>query len=47
MKVRLKRRAKVWHEAGETVNVSPADAAFLLSVGSAEVVEEKKKKKEE
>lgn len=34
-RVTLTRRARIWHEAGETVRVSSADAAFLLSVGSA------------
>lgn len=47
MKVRLLRRVKVWHEAGDIVEVSPAEAAFLLSVHSAEVVVEKPKKKKE
>lgn len=36
MKVTLKKRHKIWHEAGETVEVSPAEAAFLISVGAAE-----------
>lgn len=40
MKILLKRRAKVWIDAGEIVNVSPADANFLLSVDSAELVAE-------
>ena len=34
-RVRLTRRAKIWHEAGETLAVSSAEAAFLISVGSA------------
>ena len=44
MKIRLTQRARIWHEAREIVNVSPAEAAFLLSVNSAEKVEDKKKK---
>lgn len=35
MKIRLIRAARIRHEAGETVDVSPADAAFLISTGSA------------
>ena len=34
-RVILTRRAKIWHEAGETLAVSSAEAAFLISVGSA------------
>ena len=45
MKVRLLRDAKIMHKAGETVEVSPADAKFLLSIHSAEKVEEKPKPK--
>lgn len=35
MKVRLLRDARILHKAGETVEVSPAVAGFLLSIGSA------------
>lgn len=35
MKVRLTRDARIRHKAGETVDVSPAEAGFLLSTGSA------------
>lgn len=42
MKVRLIRDAKIMHKAGEIVEVSPAEAGFLLSIRSAEKVEEKK-----
>ena len=35
MKVKLIRDARILHKAGETVEVSPAVAQFLLSVGSA------------
>lgn len=38
MKVRLLRAARITHNAGEIVEVSPDQAAFLLSVGSAEPV---------
>jgi len=38
MKVRLLRAARITHNAGEIVEVSPDQAAFLLSVGSAEQV---------
>ena len=35
MKVKLLRAARIRHEAGEIVEVSPAEAGFLLSTGSA------------
>ena len=35
MKVKLLREARIRHEAGEIVEVSPAEAGFLLSTGSA------------
>lgn len=38
MKVRLLRAARITHKPGEIVEVSPGEAAFLLSVGSAEPV---------
>ena len=38
MRVRLLRATRIKHEAGETVEVSSADAEFLLAVGSAEPV---------
>ena len=41
MKVKLLRAARIRHEAGETVEVSPAEAGFLLSTGSAEAIAEK------
>lgn len=40
MKLRLTRQARIPHEAGEIVEVSPEVANFLLSVGSAVKVEE-------
>lgn len=36
MKVRLIRAARIRHNAGEIVEVSPAEAGFLISTGSAE-----------
>lgn len=44
MKVTLLVRQRIWHEAGETVEVSPDVAAFLLSVKAAEIPAEPKKK---
>ena len=41
MKVKLLRAARIRHEAGETVEVSPAVAGFLFSTGSAVQVIEK------
>ena len=35
MRLRLIRAARIRHEAGEIVEVSPAEAGFLLSTGSA------------
>ena len=35
MKVKLIRAARIRHEAGEIVEVSPAERGFLLSTGSA------------
>ena len=41
MKLRLTRAARIRHEAGEIVEVSPAEAGFLMSTGSAvRVIEE-------
>lgn len=40
MKLKLLRSARIRHEAGETVEVSPAEAVFLLTTGSAEKVNE-------
>ena len=44
MKVRLTRDAKGTGKAGETVDVSPAEANFLMSVGSAVKAPETKRK---
>lgn len=41
MKVKLLRDARIAHKAGEVVDTTPAEGAFLLSVGSAELIEEK------
>ena len=46
MRLRLIRAARIRHEAGEIVEVSPAEAGFLLSTGSAERVEETNAKRE-
>lgn len=35
MKIRLTRDARIQHRAGEVVEASPAEAGFLISVGSA------------
>lgn len=35
MLLKLSRRSKIWHDAGDTVNVSPADADFLIACGTA------------
>ena len=41
MKLKLTRAARIRHEAGEIVEVSLAEAGFLLSTGSAvRVIEE-------
>lgn len=47
MKVKLLRAARIWHQAGEIVEVSPAEAGFLLEVKSAEPLraEEEKPKR--
>lgn len=44
MEVKLTRDARINHKAGETVNVSPEQAQFLLSVGSAVIPKPEKKK---
>ena len=40
MKLKLLRAARIRHEAGEIVEVSPAEAGFLISTGSAVQVSE-------
>ena len=42
MKVKLLRAARIRHEAVEIVEVSPAEAGFLLSTGSAVQIAEEK-----
>lgn len=44
MKIQLTRDARIRHKAGEIVEVSPAEAHFLLSVESAVPVKEEPKK---
>ena len=39
MKVKLLKAARIRHEAGDIVEVSPAEAGFLISTGSAAVAE--------
>lgn len=46
MKVKLLREARIRHYPGEIVEVSPAEAGFLLSTGSAVEVWEAPKKRE-
>lgn len=40
MEIQLLRDARIWHKAGETVDVSPAECRFLVSTGSAVLIEE-------
>lgn len=40
MRLLAKKRLKVWHEAGAIVEVSPAEARFLIATGQAEPVAE-------
>ena len=35
MQVKLLRDSRIWHKAGDIVDVSPAECQFLTSVGSA------------
>lgn len=42
MRVILLKQARIRHESGEIVNVSPEEANFLLSVGIAKPVNEGK-----
>ncbi len=46
MKVKLLREARIRHYPGEIVEVSPAEAGFLLSTGSAVEVREAPTKRE-
>ena len=46
MKLKLTRAARIRHEAGEIVEVSPAEAGFLLSTGSAVEITAAPKKRE-
>ena len=46
MKVKLLRDARIRHKAGEIVDVSPSEYAFLTSTSSAVTVEEKKQEAE-
>lgn len=42
MKIKLLRDSRILHKAGEVVEASPAEAAFLLSIDSAIKAEEPK-----
>lgn len=44
MKIILLRDARIRHKAGEIVETSPAEAEFLISLGSAEKAPEKPKR---
>lgn len=44
MKIKLLTRQKIWHNAGEIVEVSPDVADFLLSVGAGEMIKDAPKK---
>ena len=46
MKVKLLREARIRHYPGEIVEVSPAEAGFLLSTGTAVEVREAPKERE-
>lgn len=39
MLVKLLKNAKIWHKAGEIVEVSPDECCFLTTTGGAVVVE--------
>ena len=47
MKVKLLREARIRHYPGEIVEVSPAEAGFLFSTGSAVEVIEKRETPED
>lgn len=44
MTVRLLKAARINHQVGEIVEVSPDQLNFLLSVGAAEIVRESEEK---
>lgn len=44
MKIKLLRDARIRHQKGETVEVSPLDAKQLIALGSAEPVAPRPKK---
>lgn len=45
MKVLLTKPQRIRHEAGEIVEVSPASANFLLSIGAAQYLKAEPEKK--
>lgn len=46
MKILLTRDARIKHYAGETIEVTPAEAAFLIGIGSAVAAQQKPEKSE-
>lgn len=47
MKIKLLRDSRINHKAGEVVNASPSECAFLISTGSAVSISEAVKKETE
>lgn len=47
MKIKLLRDSRINHKAGEVVNASPSECAFLISTGSAVKISEAVKKENE
>lgn len=45
MKIKLLKESRIRHKAGEIVEVSPAEANFLLGVGAAVMAENKAEEK--
>lgn len=46
MKIKLLRDARIRHHAGEIVEVSPAEAGFLISTASAELMKAQERETE-
>ena len=47
MKIKLLRDARIRHHAGEIVEVSPAEAGFLISTASAELMKASERETQE
>lgn len=47
MKIKLLRDARLRHHAGEIVEVSPAEAGFLISTASAELMKASERETQE